>query len=293
MRPRWAAQKRGVAMANLNDIREHMDVVDSEGAVIGRVDSVTDSRIKLTRKDSPDGEHHYVDAADVARVDSHVHLLRPGSAILGAAALGGAGAAYAHDRDRDRGAVAHDGRKANWLPWLLGGAALIALLAALSQCDDREAATVGTDPVATTAATTTAAGTYATGTTAYEVDRYLAGTETAPRTFAFQRLNFDSGAATIRDADQSDLNDIARVLTAYPQARAAVVGYTDAEGPAASNTQLGAQRAQAVVAALGERGVAANRLEARTGGESDPEASNQTAPGMAANRRTELIILSR
>lgn len=279
-------------MAFINDVREHMDVIDSDGHTIGKVDSVDGSRIKLTRRDSPDGQHHYVDAADIARVDSHVHLTRTGAAIFGTAAGLGAGTAAGaatYDRTTHHD---HDRKKTNWLPWVLGGAALLALLAALSQCDDREAATVGTDPVATTAATTTTA-TYATGTTAYEVDRYLAGTEAAPRTFQFQNLNFDSGSATIRDADRSDLNDIAQVMTAYPTVRAAVVGYTDAEGPAASNTELGAQRAQAVIAALGERGVAANRLEARTGGESDPEASNQTAPGMAANRRTEFIVLSR
>ncbi|WP_133366220.1 DUF2171 domain-containing protein [Qipengyuania sediminis] len=283
-------------MADINDVRQHMDVIDFDGHTIGKVDSVDGTRIKLTRRDSPDGQHHYVDASDIARVDSHVHLLRSGSAIFGTAAGLGAGAA-AGAATYDSTPHHHDDRKkTNWLPWVLGGAALLALLAALSQCDDRDAARTGTDPVATattTTTTTTAVGAYATGTTAFEVDRYLAGAEAAPRTFQFQNLNFDSGAATIRDADQSDLNDIARVLNAYPQARAAVVGYTDAEGPAASNTELGAERARAVIAALGERGVAADRLEARTGGESDPEASNANDGGKFANRRTELVILSR
>lgn len=156
---------------------------------------------------------------------------------------------------------------------------------------DRDEAALGTDPQP--AGTVAAAGSYGAGTVAYDADRFLAGSGAAPRTFAFQRLNFDSGEATIRDEDQSDLDDIARVLTAYPRARAAVIGYTDAEGAAASNTELGAERARAVVAALGTRGVAASRLEAQTGGETNPEASNESASGMATNRRTELVILSR
>lgn len=288
-------------MVDQSSIRPHMDVIDSEGQLVGRVDSVDGARIKLTRRDSPDGEHHYVDLADVARVDSHVHLSRSGAALLGAGAAAtgagamGAGATTGHDRDRDRGvAAAHDGKRTNWLPWLLAGAGVLALLLALSRCDDRDEAAVGTDPVpASTVAAAGAGATYATGTMAYDVDRYLAGSETAPRTFAFQRLNFDSGQATIRGEDESDLDDIARVLTAYPQTRAAIVGYTDAEGSAASNTQLGGERARAVIAALGARGIAANRLEARTGGEGNPEASNTDTGGMAANRRTELVVLNR
>lgn len=285
-------------MVDLNAIRQHMDVIDSEGQVVGRVDSVDGARIKLTRRDSPDGQHHYVDNGDVARVDDHVHLSRSAAALglgaIGAGALGAGAAAASHDHQHGTAAT-HDDRRTNWLPWVLGGAALLALLVGLSQCEDRDEAALGTDPApaATVAAAPGAAGTYATGTMAYDVDRYLAGSEAAPRTFAFQRLNFDSGKATIRGEDESDLDDIARVLIAYPQARAAVVGYTDAAGTTGSNAQLGAERARAVIAALGARGVAASRLEARTGGEMNPEASNSDSAGMAANRRTELIVLNR
>jgi outer membrane protein OmpA-like peptidoglycan-associated protein len=277
-------------MVDHSAIREHMDVIDADGHTIGRVDSFDGSRIKLTRKDSPDGQHHYIDAAEVARVDSHVHLLRSAAALFGAGADAAGAGAVMHDSDRDRSAT---GAGRSWLPWMLGGIALVALIAALSQCENRDRTDAGADPVPANTAAVAPAGAFATGTMAYDVDRYLAGSEAAPRSFAFQRLNFDSGSAQIRDEDESDLDDIARVLTAYPQVRAAVVGYTDAEGPAASNTELGAQRARAVVAALGARGVASTRLEARTGGESNPEASNADAGGMAANRRTELVILSR
>jgi rRNA processing protein Gar1 len=38
------------------DIREHMEVVDSTGKHVGTVDKVEGERIKLTRKDSGDGQ---------------------------------------------------------------------------------------------------------------------------------------------------------------------------------------------------------------------------------------------
>jgi hypothetical protein len=61
-------------------IREDMEVLASDGSRVGIVDGVEGGRIKLTRKDSPDGEHHYVDLDVVERVDEHVHLA-PGASV--------------------------------------------------------------------------------------------------------------------------------------------------------------------------------------------------------------------
>ena len=55
-------------------IKEHMDVIASCGKKVGVVDRVEASAIKLTKKDSPDDQHHYVPLGWVGRVDSHVHL---------------------------------------------------------------------------------------------------------------------------------------------------------------------------------------------------------------------------
>jgi hypothetical protein len=55
-------------------IREHMDVYGSCGNKLGRVDHVQGSTIKLTKNDSPDGQHHFIPTSWVARVDDHVHL---------------------------------------------------------------------------------------------------------------------------------------------------------------------------------------------------------------------------
>jgi hypothetical protein len=37
------------------DIREHMKIIGKDGAHVGTVDRVEGNRIKLTRKDSPEG----------------------------------------------------------------------------------------------------------------------------------------------------------------------------------------------------------------------------------------------
>ena len=55
-------------------IKDHMKVYASCGKQVGVVDHLEGSAIKLTRKDSADGLHHYVPTSWVAKVDSHVHL---------------------------------------------------------------------------------------------------------------------------------------------------------------------------------------------------------------------------
>ncbi|MET0269848.1 MAG: DUF2171 domain-containing protein [Sphingomonas sp.] len=47
-------------MAEANVIKEHMEVVGSDGGHVGTVDNVDGDRIKLTRTGSGDGEHHYI-----------------------------------------------------------------------------------------------------------------------------------------------------------------------------------------------------------------------------------------
>ena len=290
-------------MIDRSRIRDHMDVVASDGDRIGRVDSVDGDRIKLTRDSSPGGDHHFVDLSDVARVDEQVHLSKTRAALglaAAAASAGAAGAAGAKPANplpplRNPAVDGAAPRRNYMLPWVLGGLALLALILALTQCDeDRDRATRSVDAAAPAVVTPRVAGApLRPGTLAYDLDRFMVSKDGLPRTFTFQGVNFDSGTANLRAADNADLDDIARVLAAYPESRAAVVGYADAQGNSAFNKDLGANRAQAVIAALASRGVAPGRLDARTGGENDPEATNATAGGRFENRRTELVILER
>jgi hypothetical protein len=61
----------------VSGIQEHMDVYASCGKKVGVVDRIEGNSIKLTRKDSPDGQHHFVPLSWVGRVhDRHVHLTK-------------------------------------------------------------------------------------------------------------------------------------------------------------------------------------------------------------------------
>lgn len=287
-------------MVDQSQIREHMDVIGADGDKLGKVDSVDGNRIKLTKDVSPDGQHHFVELSDVARVDQHVHLTKTRAAVFGAAGVAGASGARAAATDNPLPPIKNPAvdtsvpRRNYMLPWVLGALVLLALILLLTQCGDR-----GKDRQATTTTTqqtTTqrvAGAPLREGTLAYQLDQFLASGDGLPRTFTFDKLNFDSGQATVREQDKGDLDDVARVFAAHPKARAAIIGYTDAQGSAPANKELGADRARAVIAALQARGVDPSRLEARTGGKNDPVASNSSGSGRFENRRTELVILKR
>lgn len=199
----------------------------------------------------------------------------------------------------------HEGKKFNWLPWLLLALGLLALLFALSRCGRREEAVapVVTNDTEVVTNTTATAGNLnlpggrvlavTPGGLNEQMGGFLAGTEETPRTFQFDKLHFDTSKADIRDADREDLNQMAEILGAYPNSKIKVVGYADARGSDPANKQLGQQRADAVKAALTAKGVAANRVETASGGEADPVDTNATTGGQAENRRTEVVVVSR
>jgi hypothetical protein len=72
----WVEDKTGLGCGTDKGtaIRPHMDVISSCGCTVGKVDHVEGSAIKLTKNDSPDGQHHFVPTAWVDHVDNHVHL---------------------------------------------------------------------------------------------------------------------------------------------------------------------------------------------------------------------------
>jgi hypothetical protein len=62
------------AVGSPADIREHMEVYGSCGNLLGKVDHVEGDKIKLTKNDSPDGQHHVIPLSWVAKVHDHIHL---------------------------------------------------------------------------------------------------------------------------------------------------------------------------------------------------------------------------
>ncbi|MDO9707607.1 DUF2171 domain-containing protein [Paracraurococcus lichenis] len=57
-----------------SQVKEHMEVVGSDGQHVGTVDKVEGDRIKLTKQDDPDGSHqhhHYVAVSGIASVEGN------------------------------------------------------------------------------------------------------------------------------------------------------------------------------------------------------------------------------
>ena len=191
-------------------------------------------------------------------------------------------------------------KKTNWLPWLLLGLGILALLFALSRCgnDDEPvanstAAAVPAEPTSEVVATTpNAAGSAAlVGTTA--LGGYLAGNEPTPRSFVFEKLNFDTAKSEIRAADAAEVDEVAATLKQYGTAKVRIAGYADARGNDTANVALGKARAESIKSALVAKGIDAGRIETVSGGETDPVATNATEGGQFENRRTEIAVTSR
>jgi len=102
-------------------------------------------------------------------------------------------------------------------------------------------------------------------------------------------INFDTGKSTIRADSNKTLDEAAKVLEVASTLKIEVAGHTDNVGGQNFNQKLSMDRANAVMAALVKRGIAANRLSAKGYGQTVPIADNRTEDGRAKNRRVELV----
>jgi len=101
-------------------------------------------------------------------------------------------------------------------------------------------------------------------------------------------INFDTGKSTIKPDSAQTLDTAAAALKAAATLKVEIGGHTDNVGTPEANLKLSQERAQAVMAALVQRGVKAGRLTARGYGQTSPVADNRTEEGRGKNRRVEL-----
>lgn len=101
-------------------------------------------------------------------------------------------------------------------------------------------------------------------------------------------IQFAAGSATIAQESAGTVEELAEALTACPGAAFEIGGHTDDLGPAEVNDRLSRERAEAVLAALAEAGVADVTLTARGYGSARPVADNGTDEGRERNRRIAL-----
>jgi outer membrane protein OmpA-like peptidoglycan-associated protein len=71
-----------------------------------------------------------------------------------------------------------------------------------------------------------------------------------------------------------------------------IQGHTDSTGTADYNMTLGEERAEAVRLFLNEQGVALNRMNTISYGETAPVADNKSKAGRAQNRRVNIVVMA-
>ena len=102
-------------------------------------------------------------------------------------------------------------------------------------------------------------------------------------------ITFETGKADIKPESMVEINRIAELMKSNPGLEFEVQGHCDATGSDKVNDPLSQKRAEAIVAALVEQGIAQSRLSAVGKGSHVPIASNSTDEGRAKNRRVEFV----
>jgi outer membrane protein OmpA-like peptidoglycan-associated protein len=107
-----------------------------------------------------------------------------------------------------------------------------------------------------------------------------------------ERVEFETGSATILEASHGLLDEVVGVLKKHTDiSLLEVQGHTDNTGKAKKNKALSKARASAVKKYLEEKGIDAKRLQAVGHGQNKPIAGNDSDEGKQKNRRVEFHIL--
>ena len=102
-------------------------------------------------------------------------------------------------------------------------------------------------------------------------------------------ITFETGKADLRPESMVEINRIATLMKENPGLEFEVQGHCDTTGSDKVNDPLSQKRAEAIVAALVEQGIASARLTAVGKGSHEPVASNSTEEGRSKNRRVEFV----
>ena len=205
--------------------------------------------------------------------------------LLGLGALGTTAANLKHNVNESSEAITDKPRRSNWLLPLIIIVAAIALLWGLSRgCNQTKPSTAAIDTDTSAAMTGADTSTILPATPIHEsipvqlpngkeLDAYKGGIEDElvtflksdlkslsadslkNRWFDFDNLNFNSGTAVIVPESEKQLDNIAEILKAFPDAKIKIGGYTDVTGDAAANKKLSQARADAAKNGLDKRGV--------------------------------------
>ena len=102
-------------------------------------------------------------------------------------------------------------------------------------------------------------------------------------------ITFETGKADLRPESVIEINRVAKLMQEHPELEFEVQGHCDNTGSDAVNDPLSQQRAEVIVNALVQQGIAQSRLTPVGKGSHDPIAPNNTEEGRAKNRRVEFV----
>jgi peptidoglycan-associated lipoprotein len=105
-------------------------------------------------------------------------------------------------------------------------------------------------------------------------------------------IHFDFDQATLGDQARATLDDKVVILRANPAMKLRIVGNTDDRGSEEYNLALGQRRAASARRYLLDQGIAEDRIETTSYGESRPVAQGNDESAWAQNRRDEFEVTS-
>jgi OmpA-OmpF porin, OOP family len=105
-------------------------------------------------------------------------------------------------------------------------------------------------------------------------------------------VDFELNSSRLTTPAQQTLDQVAASLSAQPELKVEVQGYTDSTGALAYNMKLSQGRAESVKTYLISKGANGSSLTAHGYGPQNPIASNGTAEGRAQNRRVIFSVTS-
>jgi outer membrane protein OmpA-like peptidoglycan-associated protein len=111
--------------------------------------------------------------------------------------------------------------------------------------------------------------------------------------FTFDNLNFESDTPNIVAGSEKTIQDLAKIMSAYPRVQVKLTAYADNTGDSLQNRKLSLKRAFAVKRLLVANGIKDLRIDFNVKGAFNPVASNTTEQGKAQNRRIEVKVVKK
>jgi len=111
------------------------------------------------------------------------------------------------------------------------------------------------------------------------------------RRLVYDNIYFDTDKYEVKPDSYRVLDEIYEYLQSEPEVLIRVEGHTDNQGGLSYNYKLSANRAEAIVQYLIDKGIAPQRIVSMGVGSDKPLASNATEQGRAKNRRVEMLLV--